>query len=143
MLDTFAQPDSSLAVLLRLLLGGVAFYLALSGASYMIFFVWLRRRFNPGYRSDWAMNLRAIRRGLSSTAGNAVLAMPFHMLAALGYSRLYFDVDERGWAYLIVSVALVLAVTETLIYWIHRGLHASPFYEWLHFKHHEFRRPNS
>ena len=73
--------------------------------------------------------------------GNVLLTAPIHWAILSGHSRVYFAVDDHGVAWLIASVVLVLLVTETLIYWIHRALHLRWLYARLHRQHHAFRRP--
>ena len=136
-----AGGPSFLLLFAALLFGGWTFYLFVAGLSYLTFFRWGRRRFHPDYRADAAENKKAIAWALISLAGNAVLTAPFHWAIARGHTRVYFDVAERGWAWLAASVVLYLVVTETLIYWIHRALHHPLVFRALHGKHHEFRLP--
>jgi len=53
----------------------------------------------------------------------------------------YFDPARYGYAWLVASFFVYLFLTETFVYWIHRGLHHRSLYTWLHLKHHEFRKP--
>src|SRR5262249_20588315 len=128
-------------IFLFLTITGYGFYLLLASLSYLVLFKWLRRRLNPDYVPDWGENRRALRLAFFSVVGNTVLTAPLHLLIASGRSQVYFDVGERGWAYLVFSVALVLVVTETLVYWAHRALHTRSLYRLLHRHHHQFRRP--
>jgi hypothetical protein len=74
-------------------------------------------------------SLRAIGTSLGGNLGNVLLTAPIHWAILAGYSRVYFSVDGvRGAPWLLVSVVLVLLVTETLIYWIHRALHVRWLY---------------
>lgn len=128
-----------LSTFIELTVGGYAFYLVTAIAFYLVFFVWKRRRFTPGFTPDWATNRRALRLALASIAGNAVLTTPIHLLLAHGYGKIYGDVGDYGWGWLVVSVLLLLVVTETLVYWAHRVLHVRFFYRHLHVHHHKFR----
>jgi len=58
-----------------------------------------------------------------------------------GYSRLYTNIEEYGWAYLIVSAGLFLFFTDMMIYFIHRGLHHPSIYRYLHKTHHKWIVP--
>jgi lathosterol oxidase len=124
-----------------LLVGGWLFYALLAGLSYAVFFRWAKRRFHPDYTPNRAENAKAITWAMISLGGNALLTAPFHWAIANGNTRVYFDVAERGWAWLAASIVLYLFVTETLIYWIHRALHHPLLFRTLHAKHHEFRLP--
>jgi lathosterol oxidase len=135
----FGFDESPLAQFLFLVFGGLVIYFVLSGASYLLFFVVGKRYFHPTYQPDPKANRGAIKWGVLGTLGNALLMMPFQLLVANGYSRIYWDVDEHGWPWLIFSFVLYITFTETCIYWIHRWLHTDFGYRWLHKYHHEWR----
>lgn len=128
------------SVFLFFALSGLALYFALSGLSHLWFFVLMRRRwFGDGAveRGDVG---RSIAWGVVSVLGNAALMTPIHLAALSGRSRLYTDVGEHGGIpWLLASVVLLFAFTETAIYWIHRALHMRFLYRSLHLVHHRFR----
>ena len=131
--------DNPLAIFVTLTVGGLLAYFVFSGLSYLFFFVWGRKRFHPDYAPDVKENRSARFWGTMSILGNAALTVPFHWLMAHGYGKLYWDVDEHGWPYMLLSVVLYFAFTETLIYWIHRALHSDLLYKRLHKIHHQYR----
>lgn len=126
---------------LALMSFGVLLYVALAGTSYLLFFVWKRARYHPQYHADREELLRSAKWAMYSIAGNAALMVPVELLIIHGSSKIYFSVDAYGWPYLLASAIAVLVITETLIYWIHRGLHLNFFYRHLHRRHHQFREP--
>lgn len=136
-----APAPTLLEILGALFLYSYSFYFILSGLSYLLVFVALRRRLGVGPVPALSESLRAIGTSLGGNLGNVLLTAPIHWAILAGYSRVYFSVDERGAPWLLVSVVLVLLVTETLIYWIHRALHVRWLYVRLHRQHHAFRRP--
>jgi lathosterol oxidase len=136
-------PDHPLVIFATLSIGGVAIFFVLAGASYLTFFVLKRGRFHPSYRPDRAENRSAIKWSIIGIVGNAVLIAPIHYLVATGHSQLYYSIADRGWFYLVASAFLMLAFTETTIYWIHRILHTRPLYERLHYIHHQYQKPTS
>lgn len=142
-IQPFDPSRGPLEVFLSMMAGSLPLYFGLASLSYLLIFVWMRRRFHPGYRPNLRENLRAIYWSQLSILGNVLLSVPIHLLIAQGKSRVYFDVAERGWPYLVGSAVLVLVVAETMIYWVHRGLHWGPFYRWFHRHHHSFREPTS
>jgi lathosterol oxidase len=75
--------------------------------------------------------------------GNALLTAAVVVAIANGHSRVYYSISEHGWAYLALSALALIFFTETLVYWIHRGLHCRFLYATLHKYHHEFRAPTS
>lgn len=139
--ETLGIADDPLATFLFLTITGYTFYLVMAIVSYLVFFRWKRRRFNPDYVPDWAENKKALKLAFFSIMGNAVVTAPIHVLIATGYSRVYFDVDDYGWGWLLLTIPMMLLVTETLVYWAHRVLHMGLLYTKLHRYHHEFHRP--
>lgn len=137
-------PDTPLYQFIGLVGGGLFFYFVFSGLSYLAFFVWGKNRFHPNYVADPAANREAMKWGVIGTLGNAVLMMPFQWAMANGYSQVYYDVDDHGVPWLIASIVLYFALTETCIYWMHRWLHTVPFlYENLHYIHHKWKSSTS
>lgn len=131
--------DAPLAIFLVLAAGGVFAYFFFSGLSYLLFFVAGRKRFHPGYEADDQENRKARFWGVYSILGNAALMVPFHWALSHGWGKLYWDVDEYGWGWMIASILLYFVFTETCIYWIHRALHSDFLYNWLHKRHHQFK----
>ena len=120
---------------------GLVFVALLAGSSYLIFFVWHRRRFAPDYRPDTAENKGAVLWSCYSVAGNAVFVLPVQLLIVFGNSRIYYEIEDYGWGYLIASFLGAIVASETLIYWIHRALHTRFLYRTVHVHHHRFREP--
>ncbi|KAF7798739.1 hypothetical protein EIP86_009964 [Pleurotus ostreatoroseus] len=71
----------------------------------------------------------------------AVLMLPFFMAEINGYSKMYKDVNDYGWGYLVFSIVLFLIFTDYGIYWIHRWEHHPICYKWLHKPHHKWLVP--
>ncbi|HMV68576.1 MAG TPA: sterol desaturase family protein [Myxococcota bacterium] len=115
--------------------------LALSTLSYLVWFVWWRDRFNPGFIPDWGKQRGAILWGAIGTLGNAVLMTPFDLAVMNGSSNMYWDVAEHGWGWLAVSALLILVISETAVYWIHRVLHERRMFKYIHSRHHAWREP--
>lgn len=126
---------------LFMVVAAAALFFSLAGTSYLVFFVWKRDRYVPDYRPNTDELRRSVAWAFYSLLGNGVLMLPIEIGIITGRSKIYFDFHEHGWLYTALSVLGVLAVTETLIYWIHRGLHLRFFYKTLHIKHHQFRVP--
>jgi len=63
------------------------------------------------------------------------------MLIAVGETQIYTEWDDHPLGRLPVRFILISGVTKTSIYWIHRGLHVSPIYEWIYEPHYRYERP--
>jgi lathosterol oxidase len=142
-LSLLGLPETPLNLFLLLMVGGTIMYFVTSGLSYQIFFVWGRKRFHPSYKPKPEEIRSQMMWALYGTFGNAVLTAPLHWLIANGYSQAYWDPMERGIPYLIFSIVLYLAFTETWIYWVHRALHLPVFFRMFHKPHHKWRATTS
>lgn len=136
-------PETPLVTFLSLSVAGLATYFGLSGLSYFWFFVKGRARYHPNYQPNRAENRTAMFWGTLSILGNAVLTTPLHLWMAGGHSKLYYDVADHGWGYLIGSYLVYMVLTETGVYWAHRFLHTDFGYKYLHAPHHQFKVPTS
>lgn len=141
MLRWLGLSDQPLLVFLTLTFAGFTFFLALAGVSYGVFFVWKRDKFHPHYKANRDEIRKSLRWSFYSIAGNAVLMMPVHWAIAHGHSKVYLSVAEHGWLWMGSSIVLILVISETGTYWIHRALHSRYLFAWLHKPHHSFRVP--
>jgi len=73
--------------------------------------------------------------------GMTLLTLPWFQAEVMGYSRLYNDVGEFGWGYLVFSIFFFLVFTDYLVYWVHRLLHHPILYKHLHKPHHKWLIP--
>jgi Delta7-sterol 5-desaturase len=58
-----------------------------------------------------------------------------------GVLQLYTDVAERGWAYLMASLIVLVLAHDTWFYWTHRLLHQRRLFRWSHSTHHRSVAP--
>lgn len=70
-----------------------------------------------------------------------VMTLPWFLGEVRGYSKLYNNVDEKGWAYFLFSAVWFLLFTDFLIYWIHRLEHHPSIYKYVHKPHHKWIVP--
>jgi Delta7-sterol 5-desaturase len=126
-----------------LVLGGVALYFSASGLSYLIIYILFPNQLldeedkavKPGQvRSEIVTSLRGIPTVSALTA-------TMYMVHWAGYGRLYHNVDDYGWPFLVGSIVGFLLFTDCLIFWIHYALHWKPLYERFHRTHHSFKYP--
>lgn len=59
-----------------------------------------------------------------------------------GYTLIYTDIAEYGWAYFIFSIVLVMFLHDTYFYWTHRLMHHPALYNWVHRVHHLSHNPS-
>lgn len=58
-----------------------------------------------------------------------------------GWSRLYFDVAQHGWAYLVVSTMAGFLMIDAALYYAHRLLHHRALFRHVHRWHHRYVAP--
>lgn len=139
-LDALIRPQSILGSFAVLFGGGIVFYLVASGSSYFYYFVLRKERYFPNETPDPAQMKKERRWAMYSLFGNAVMTAPIHHAVVQGKSKVYFDLSEHSALYFVLSVALFLVITETLVYWAHRALHHPWLYKHIHLHHHQFRQ---
>lgn len=140
-MEALGLPSHPAVFFLTVTVLGFLYFLALAGASYGLFFVWKKKRFHPSHQHDPVETRRALKWSFFSVTGNAALMVPVHMAVAAGYSQVYVRISDHGWLWLAGQVVLILVVTETLGYWIHRTLHVGWLYRKVHEPHHSFVVP--
>jgi len=119
--------------------GGMLMYLSIASLNYLLVFdhnLMKHKRFLKNQ----------VRREISYALENIPwMALPtvfLFLLQVHGYSRLYDNIDEYGWAYWAFSVALFLLFLDMSIYWIHRWLHIPALYKRFHKPHHKWIVPS-
>src|SRR5687767_13013911 len=58
-------------------------------------------------------------------------------------TRMYFNVEDFGIIYLIVSVILIIFLHDSYFYWLHRFMHLPRFYNIFHKVHHGSVNPTA
>jgi lathosterol oxidase len=66
----------------------------------------------------------------------------YHVVTG-GFSMLYFDVADYGWAYTIGSTIAFFVVGDFGLYWAHRWMHRKGPYRFAHCIHHRYRTPSA
>ncbi len=59
-----------------------------------------------------------------------------------GYTKLYFNVSDYGYLWLVLSFFIVLFIDDMFFYWSHRAMHMPRFYKFFHKVHHESTDPS-
>lgn len=126
--------------------GGIFFYLFCASLSAFIFFYKLEYIYFPRTlrekRRKGELQQQIVHEifiAVVSIPFMAVLMAPASVLSHRGYSRVYYDVRDYGWCYLVFSAVLFFMFTDCMVYWFHRGLHHPTLYRHLHKLHHTYR----
>eukprot|EP00736_Rhodelphis_marinus_P010053 Rmarinus@m.17050 len=139
-----ALPRTIFSIYVILIVGGLLMYLSVATLSYFYFFVYKKDVYYPENQPQpYKGQVKdEIYMSVMSTPNMAHLTVPIFLAELQGYSLLYDNIDDYGYAYLILSVAMFLFFTDTCIYWIHRWLHEIPWaYKYIHKDHHKWKIP--
>lgn len=117
---------------------GLVIYFLFSTSSYVFFFD--KDTFkHPKFLKNQIR--QEISQTLVSLPVMAILTAPIFFIEVRGYSKMYIEVGDYGWTYLVFQFPLFLMFTDCGIYWIHRGLHHPLIYRRLHKPHHKWIMP--
>jgi lathosterol oxidase len=134
-------PTELFSIWLLLIFGIFALYYSGASASYYYFFVWNKQKYYPLTLPEDITEQIKVETGIANRTMPmmAVLFMPFTWGTLHGYSRMYYTVEDYGWAYMIAVIPLYLFFCDFMIYWNHRILHQGVIYKYIHKPHHTFR----
>ncbi|OQV17564.1 Lathosterol oxidase [Hypsibius exemplaris] len=141
---TFLSPQNlfrqlcSLSVIV--ILGGYALYFLTAALNYYLVFDH-RLKLHPLYHKNQVkLEIACCLRSIPLMSFMSVIMF---LAEVRGYSFLFDSFEETKfgrWSMVIYSVSFIL-FTDSLIYWIHRGLHSKYLYKRLHKTHHKWKIP--
>ncbi len=76
-------------------------------------------------------------------AASVVSGILFYHVKTGGFSMLYFEVAEMGWAYTLGSTVGFFVFGDFGLYWAHRWMHRKAPYKFAHRIHHRYRTPSA
>ncbi|KAI5120109.1 hypothetical protein M0805_002193 [Coniferiporia weirii] len=131
-------PRQVLSLTVLTLIGIHLLYFIFAGLSYKYIFNHDMMRHPRFLKNQVRLEIESSLRAFPAIT---LLTLPWFQAEVMGYSKLYNDVGEYGWAYLVFSVFWFLLFTDFCIYWIHRWLHIPWLYKRLHKPHHKWIVP--
>ena len=63
-------------------------------------------------------------------------------LGRLGWTQIYFKINEHGRIWFWCSVVIAIIVHDAYFYWTHRLMHHRALFRWFHHVHHESTNPS-
>ncbi|KAI6155641.1 C5-sterol desaturase [Pisolithus tinctorius] len=134
--DYFFRQILSLSVIT--LIGIHLLYFVFAGLSYKFIFNHDMMRHPRFLQNQIKLEIQT---SLKAFPMMTLLTLPWFQAEVMGYSRLYDNVDQYGWTYLVLSVPFFLLFTDYAIYWVHRILHHPSIYKTFHKPHHKWIIP--
>lgn len=126
-----------------LVIGGALLYFVAAGLSYLVIFILFPnqlldeddKKVKPGQlKTEIITSVQGI------PTVSALTAL-MYMIHWAGYGRLYYNLEDYGWGYLLGSLVGFLLFTDCGIFFIHYALHWKPLYDRFHCTHHSFKYP--
>lgn len=120
-------------------------YTLFAGTAFLIFYViWKPNYFRYKIQKRYP-NAGRIWHEIQHSAYTAFIfasmGVGIYFLKQAGYTKLYTDVNEFGWIYLIASFFFLTFLHDTYFYWMHRLMHHPIFFSLLHKVHHVSNNP--
>ncbi|MBL7846414.1 MAG: sterol desaturase family protein [Cyclobacteriaceae bacterium] len=130
---------------LALFLLAIGRYFFLAGLAYLVCYY-------PGWKSLQRFKIQPkdpsriqIRHELRYSLSTALIFSAIGILVLLlylnGYTTLYTNPSEHGWAYLLLTLACMIVFHDAYFYWTHRLLHTPWLFRKIHSVHHRSVNP--
>ena len=133
---------SFIRVFIVFLLG---YYLVPVGLAYFVFFVWKRKQWSHKRIQSKYPDIKSIKREISwSLLALSIFAfLTVFMLDFIeaGYTKMYFDLQQYGIFYLLISPLIAIVLHDTYYYWMHRAMHHKLLFRFTHKVHHQSITP--
>jgi ring-1,2-phenylacetyl-CoA epoxidase subunit PaaE len=123
-------------------LKGATSTLFLFGAVYLIFWIILgkklgSRKIQLSKRAGWQQIKGEIFTALISAIGSTLFMLLLLSLKANGTLKFYADSNKYGLWYQVITVMVLLLVSDAWFYWSHRIMHHQSLYKYVHALHHK------
>jgi len=120
-------------------------YLLIAGLFYLFFYVWKKEQCSPfKLQSKWSNSIqikREIKYSLLTFFIYSLGVWLFLYWIRHDMTKIYFDIDENGLPYFVISIILMVLLHDTYFYWTHRLIHHPLFFRYVHKMHHTFDSP--
>jgi Delta7-sterol 5-desaturase len=120
-------------------------YLVVAAAVFAVFHLLLRRRWAHRLIAGWP-TAGDIRREFAYSMLTLLVFAALGMLVVAGlfsgHVRIYRDPSAYGWAWLVLSLPLMIVWHDFYFYWTHRLLHTRWLLRHVHGVHHRSRNPS-
>lgn len=105
-------PRQLVSLIVLTLIGIHVLYFVFAGLSYRFIFNHEMMRHPRFLKDQIKLEIQA---SLKAFPGMTLLTLPWFQAEVMGYSRLYDDVSEYGWPYLVLSVPLCVSLRTPLL----------------------------
>ncbi len=139
-MDFFQKLEWSLSAAQRTALVYAAWYGALALAMWLLLYIVLRRFVRGRKVSRRDPTARQMSRevvySLRSIIVFGLVTVPIVFAALSGGTRMYYRIEDRGWAWYFATLAIMVVMHDAYFYWTHRLMHHRKLYRIFHRTHH-------
>lgn len=121
-------------------------YFIAASSAYLIFWIIFRKRWQHRMvQQKWPKADRKwseFKYSMSTVVVFSLVGFSIVQLKLMGYTKLYDDISEYGWTWLVISVLIMFVAHDTYYYWIHRWMHHPRVFKYVHLVHHRSTNPS-
>lgn len=92
-------------------------------------------------RPGWPQMLRELKASLRTVLVFALTGTAIAAGVAAGWFRIYLEIGDNGFAWLVISTAAIIVAHDAWFYWLHRLLHHRRLWRRMHRLHHLSHNP--
>jgi sterol desaturase/sphingolipid hydroxylase (fatty acid hydroxylase superfamily) len=122
-------------------------YILIAGATFIFFYVLFKRKiFYKKIQNAFPKNSDYIREFTYSII--TIMIFGIIIVTIMGnpnirpYTKIYEDIQERGWLYYFAAFPIMLIMHDTYFYWTHRIMHHKLLFNTFHLVHHKSTNPS-
>lgn len=116
--------------------------LTIMSAAYLIFWIIFgkklsNRKIQLSKRAGWSQIKGEIGATFLSFIGGTLFSILLLSLNEIGFTQFYLETGKFGFGYEVITIIVMLVVSDTWFYWSHRSMHHPSIYKYVHALHHK------
>lgn len=122
-------------------------YILIAGATFIFFYILFKRKiFYKKIQNTFPKNSDYIREFTYSII--TIMIFGIVIVTIMGnpnirpYTKIYENIEERGWLYYFAAFPIMLIMHDTYFYWTHRIMHHKLLFNTFHLVHHKSTNPS-
>lgn len=121
-------------------------YFIAASSAYVLFWMLFKQRWQHRMVQQkwpkWERKWYEFRYSMSTVVIFSLVGFSIVQLKMAGYTQLYDDISEQGWAWFVASTAIMFVVHDAYYYWVHRWMHHPKVFRYVHLVHHRSTNPS-
>ncbi len=122
-------------------------YILIAGATFIFFYILFKRKlFYKKIQNTFPKNSDYLREFTYSII--TIMIFGIVIVTIMGnpnirpYTKIYENIEERGWLYYFAAFPVMLIMHDTYFYWTHRIMHHKLLFKTFHLVHHKSTNPS-